>query len=786
MLNEWIETIPVKLSNDSTIKVETFLDKEDKLNEPGKERIRDLVRNPLRCSLLCRSWQVGEGNLPDTKAQLYEQFVETIYQWKKEIPDFTISLKEKQELNKSLGQLARQAIDRETSRFILGHDFVNSKLLNSKGEQDERLFNLALKLGWLNNIGKDLKNPLKNVYAFYHPAFQEYFAAKAIEDWHFFLKHIPKNPSQGNYRIFEPQWKEPILLWLGLQELAKEQKEAFIEALVDFDDGCGKWLTQEGVDKGFYEYRAYWLAAAGIAEFGDCSRADEIVEQIIQWGFGYLDEKQEQRKFFYLIQEEAKEALQETERTKAIAAFVQLLESTKDEDTRWLAVESLGKIGTGNKTAIAAFVQLLESTKDEDTRWLAVESLGKIGTGKETAIAAFVQLLESTKDEDTRRKAVESLGEIGTGKETAITGLAVQLLKLREDEDTRRQAAESLGKIGTGKETAIAALVQLLKSTEDEYTRRQAAKGLGQIGKGQETVIAALVQLLESTKDKHTRWVAAESLGEIGTGKETAIAALVQLLKSTKDEDTRRQAAESLGKIGTGKETAIAASVQLLKSTKDEDTRRQAAESLKKILLSNNFVQVVAALKNFLNDSRRFNEKCYGIIWNCAQDMLYPAFYQAWHKDTLDTSVTQSLDLADLPRILTEEIAKDTNLRDKVQLICIDGSKFIDRHNPATKIYTEIVKGGCRKSEDGTPKIMPDLQAYWDLLEIDSDRRIVLIFYEDPTGRKPQGFSEVFLDALSAFDGAICVVTEQPIDDIPLQWFKRDRTVEDVITWLRD
>ena len=78
---------------------------------------------------------------------------------------------------------------------------------------------------------------------------------------------------------------------------------------------------------------------------------------------------------------------------------------------------------------------------------------------------------------------------------------------------------------------------------------------------------------------------------------------------------------------------------------------------------------------------------------------------------------------------------------------------------------------------------MPELQAYWDLLE--SDKRVVLVFYENPTGRKPQGFSKVFLNALSAFDGAICVVTEQPLDDIPLQWFVPSQTaVEDIAAWL--
>lgn len=56
---------------------------------------------------------------------------------------------------------------------------------------------------------------------------------------------------------------------------------------------------------------------------------------------------------------------------------------------------------------------------------------------------------------------------------------------------------------------------------------------------------------------------------------------------------------------------------------------------------------------------------------------------------------------------------------------------------------------------------MQELQAYWDLL--DTDKRIVLVFYEDT------GFSETFLNALSKFDGVICVITAQFLDNIRLQ-----------------
>ncbi|MHC5673049.1 NACHT domain-containing protein [Nostoc sp.] len=36
------------------------------LKASGKERIQDLVKNPLRLTLLCLNWQSGDGKLPNT------------------------------------------------------------------------------------------------------------------------------------------------------------------------------------------------------------------------------------------------------------------------------------------------------------------------------------------------------------------------------------------------------------------------------------------------------------------------------------------------------------------------------------------------------------------------------------------------------------------------------------------------------------------------------------------------------------------------------------------------
>ncbi|MEH2463417.1 NACHT domain-containing protein, partial [Nostoc sp.] len=475
------------------------------LKESGKERIQDLVKNPLRLTLLCLNWQSGEGKLPDTQAGLYQQFVDDFNKWKKE--EFTTTSEQRQQLNIKLGELAKEAIDKQATRFRLRQDFVSQFL----GDVDDEnsLLKLVLNRGWLNCVGIDTNR--KPVYAFFHASFQEYFAAKAINDWHFFLNHVPNNPSKGTYRIFEPQWKQTILLWLGREEEnLKQQQQQFIDALVNFKDGCGKW-DRENVDKEIYKYRAYFLAAAGIVEFRGYSRANEIVAQIVKWDFGYFNtKKQKWIKFLYPIQKQARSALQQTDRTKAIAALVQLLQSTTvDDSTRRQAADSLGQIDPGNKDALAALVQLLQSTTvDDSTRRQAADSLGKIGTGNEFALAALVQLLQSTTvDDDTLRMAADSLGQIGTGNKDALAALVQLLQSTTVDDYTRRQAADSLEKIDPGNKDAIAALVQLLQSTTvDDDTRRQAANSLEKIDPGNKDAIAALVQLLQSTTvDDDTR-----------------------------------------------------------------------------------------------------------------------------------------------------------------------------------------------------------------------------------------------------------------------------------------
>ncbi|MDB9519109.1 HEAT repeat domain-containing protein [Roseofilum reptotaenium CS-1145] len=567
---------------------------QEELQRSDNSRLLELIRNPLRLWMLCHIWQPEQG-LPETQAELYAQFVEWVYSWKADEE----SLEQRQEIDRALAALALAAMEQsdDSSRFQLRESWI-LEVLPSRS-----LLESIKQLGWLNC----LQRGTDTIYGFYHATFQEYFAALGVEDGDYFL---PQYLVPGKeYRIFTPQWKQVILLWLGRGDVEEEKKEAFIGQLVHFEDGCGEWNFEQA-DRGFYSYRAYFLAAAGISEFKGCSRADEIVRQLVKWGFGdFNDEQEKWRTFLQPIQEGARNTLPETDRKRAIETLSYLLNHCQcPEGTCRRAAESLGHIDAGNSQAIAAVIQLLERTKDEDARRQLVGNLGQIGQGNAQAIATLVQLLEQTEDQFTQYEAADRLEQIGQGNAQAIAAL-VQLLEQTEDKSTYRRAAYRLGKIDPGNAQAIAALVQLLEQIEDEFSRCSVAYRLGKIDPRNQQAIATLVQVLTDTEDdnldEYLCQIAACSLGQIDPGNQQAIAALVRLLEQTDDEHICLLAAEGLGQIDPGNQEAIAALVRLIKQAEDEDMLKWAAYTLWEIAPANQ--ERIAALVQVLEQTKDIN-----------------------------------------------------------------------------------------------------------------------------------------------------------------------------------
>ncbi|MGK7948090.1 MAG: HEAT repeat domain-containing protein [Xenococcaceae cyanobacterium] len=311
-------------------------------------------------------------------------------------------------------------------------------------------------------------------------------------------------------------------------------------------------------------------------------------------------------------------------------------------------IKNLLKIDSIRTTTMQRLERLIDSAKDEDTYLRAAYYLGKIAPGNSTAISTLLQLLKSTKNNPLFKRVTDSLAEIGIGNPKAIAALE-QLLKSAKYEtyETRRTCslvAECLGKIDPGNSTAILTLVQVLKSAKGINLRT--IRMLREIAIGNPKAIAVLEQLLDSTEDEDRRWEVAYNLGKIDPGNSTAILTLVQLLESTKDEFIFESLTDSLAEIGIGNPTAITLAIQLIKSTKNSEILQEVTEGLRESLSEKWFAEIVSALKAPINRFWRFHAgyqvtTCYNVIWHCAQNMTYPAFYEAWHSNNSDTNATQ-------------------------------------------------------------------------------------------------------------------------------------------------
>ncbi|WP_199300042.1 NACHT domain-containing NTPase [Trichocoleus sp. FACHB-262] len=563
------------------------------LDKLERRRIKDVVKNPLRLALLCRAWSLSQGTLPNSKAALYQQFVETIYEWKQD--RFPTTLAQRWQLNQALGHLALQGLAQAKTKFRLSQSFVQQVFR----EQSLELLELALNLGWLNQVGISTASGEK-VYAFYHPTFQEYFAAQAIADWRCFLPATAANLTvdlEASPLVFASQWREVILLWLGRSDIPVTEKTAFLQALTAWEDSCG----------GFYHYQAYFLAAAGLAEFPEYPNAASIFAQLLRWRFGEFDSQEHWHRYPFPAQEGARVALLQSDRTQAIVALEQFIQSTSNFFACWNAAYSLGKtFDQGNVVAIAAMTQLLQTLQSEPLRLQVSESLGRVDPGNALAIATLIELIATTQQNTLRRKAAYALGKLDPGNAIAIT-----------------------------------TLLNLIKSAPEEVLCLQAAENLLQLDPGN----AIATQFIQAHRKpapfpKPQR----KTKSQVQRDPAQAIASLEQRLAAAADASTQRRLACQLGHLQPGHPQAVEILLQLLQSQRSTTLYRRIGENLREILLQEQLPMIVSTLRGFGSATKtdlpqdKPNEKpssqaqeCYKLLWYCAQQLPYAAFYTAWH-----------------------------------------------------------------------------------------------------------------------------------------------------------
>ncbi|HAX75208.1 MAG TPA: hypothetical protein DCY88_05070 [Cyanobacteria bacterium UBA11372] len=525
------------------------------LNNPKQERVRDLAKNPLRLSLLCHTWWQRES-LPQTKAELYQQFTVALYQWKSDV--FLKNPEPEKELNAALARLARQAIDQNYSRFRLRYSSIAKEMKNKS------LFKLACQLGWLNQVGVAAENPSEAVYAFYHPTFQEYFAALAIDDWKFFINHARSELRKGTYRIFQKHWEEVILLWLGRNDVPKQQKDALIQALVSFDSDCDE----------FYRSQAYFLAASGIAEFRDSSFADRIVGQLVEWGFGYLNAEKDKWVIFPKpIELEARERLKQTDKEKTITFITQLIKTCENSEIIELACNFLQTINVEENRLISPILHLLGNSQNEKIILKSAEILDSIASENEQIFDTSLKLIKISHNQKVLKKAIKLLRKVAQRDIAKVVAALEDLLDREQNHEVRKQAAKLLVKLDTANQKTLENLVTLIKLSKWDDQRKDFIQILKKVKTVNQPVLNLLTDIIntEIQNDYAENLIveASECLGKLDSGNQLAIKNLEYLVQNARSDLIRLAAAESFIKIVTeqqDRQTVINALINLFKN----------------------------------------------------------------------------------------------------------------------------------------------------------------------------------------------------------------------------
>lgn len=242
-------------------------------------------------------------------------------------------------------------------------------------------------------------------------------------------------------------------------------------------------------------------AAWGLKQVGDHRAVPALIKTL------KYEKWQDDYTILVAVRENAAEALGIIGDERAVKPLIEALAHDSDDDVRWKAAWSLGKIGSPE--ALDALITGL----NDDTAIVRQQSAMALGLiGREEAVTPLIEALE---DEEwtVRKDAVFALGEIGDQR--AVKYLIRALID--EDRDVVLKAMSALIKIGT---PAVDPLLTSFKKGNWRL-REKSAIVLGLIGdnKAVDYFIKALSKGRDREANKYVRGRIAEALGRIGDPK---------------------------------------------------------------------------------------------------------------------------------------------------------------------------------------------------------------------------------------------------------------------------
>ena len=484
-----------------------------------------------------------------------------------------------------------------------------------------------------------------------------------------------QNVEKGNYTIFESASQEAVFNWFNREDIKRSHKDNFIKALIDFKDNCG----------GFYQYRGYFLAAKFINTFKDSNFGDEIVAKLLYWSYDYFRQNESSLCIDEKLTKEARKALNYTDKTKVIANFINLIETTKNESVLRDATQKLIELNPSNELAISTHKKLLQNTKDKigifESIRLLYKNLELSKSISQQLKDILVKLLEDIKSGDNSEEAWISntfyyVNRTSVGDKQAINALIklIERLSLKypcKDEYLCQEALKTLGIIGKKDPNAIKALNNFIHSNHTDSLLCLASRALWFVEPGNLLAINTCVRLLENAKNPYIIHDAAlfllkDELKEfISTEAFTtkAINSLIDYIRNTQWIDICGKSISILEKISASNEVALQGLFQLLDTVEDKWVRIGIANSILRIDYENEKAlnAIYQALKTTEDDWK---------LYNIAKNLLDidPNNKIAW--DTFEKLLTTSKEKYSRLEIAKKLVKLDSDHQTAIDTLC--------------------------------------------------------------------------------------------------------------------
>jgi HEAT repeat protein/energy-coupling factor transporter ATP-binding protein EcfA2 len=450
-------------------------------------RIQVMAANPLLLSLIVNVYE-AQLDLPDRRAKLYEECVETLLaRWDtkrgiKRLSEF--KPEQKRQLlekvawhfhTKGLRYFPKNELLMEIARYL-------PAMKLPKEQNNHILEEIAAENGLL-------KEQAQGWYGFLHLSLQEYFVANYTID------HDQLNAPLLHRG--EPWWEEVILLYTGcipdadplLQKLLGQDKET---------------LLPEDIFHTNLILAGHCLAAH--------PHPTSLRQEITSSLFNTLKNTP-----FSLVRQQVAEALAEIGGTEVNKDLLELLRNERlDPDVRGRIADALGTLG--DPSVAPTLLQMLSNEKlNLYVRGRIAFTLGTLGD--RSMIPDLLQMYSNDQlDSFVHWNIASALGTLG--QHSMFPDLLQMLPNERIDSFVRRRIAFALGTLGEPSVTPT--LLQMLSNEQISlFVRQSIASALGTLGDG--SVIPDLLQMLpEKLIDLEVRRSIAGAIGTLADDESTA------------------------------------------------------------------------------------------------------------------------------------------------------------------------------------------------------------------------------------------------------------------------